>query len=140
MNKLWLLAFVLVLAACKKEKNTGTRAEKLFEQNILNRIFVVDRAKDNGQLITDQYSGYVFVLLKEDYYHGPLKAVAGNTNYTGSWSTNDDFSKLTIRLPAERSEFRFLSRDWRFTKKGLPVMKLAPWGSAEPLELHMRRK
>lgn len=140
MKKWLFLLLVVGLGACKKEKNSGTQAEKLFEQNILHRPFVVDLAEEDGRNITATFRGYHFILMKTDYYHGPLRAIHDGSVITGSWSTNDDFSKLVIELPAGTAQFDFLSTSWRFTKKGLPVMKLAPWGAASNKVLHMRRE
>ncbi len=119
--------------------NTGTRIEKLFEDNVINKNFVVALATNNGADLTANYSGYTFVLLKTDYYHGDLQAKKDGTIITGSWSTNDDYSKLIITLPEMPSQFIFLTRAWRFTSKSNPL-KLAPWGSTEPLVLHMLRQ
>ena len=87
-----------------------------------------------------EYTGYTFVLLKTDYYNGPLKATNGSNTYMGTWSSNDDYSKLIIVLPDSIPEFQFLSRSWRFTKKGNPTMELSPWGTSEPFVLHMTRQ
>ena len=51
-----------------------------------------------------------------------------------------NISKLVITLPTTPSIFVFLNREWRFTKKALPEMELAPWGTTEPLVLHMLRQ
>jgi hypothetical protein len=64
----------------------------------------------------------------------------GNT-ITGSWSTDAEYTKLDILLnsPTIPTEFIFINRVWKFTKKSLPIMELAPWGSTDPKVLHMRR-
>ena len=80
------------------------------------------------------------MLLETDLYHGPLKATKNDTTYMGTWSCNDDYSKLTISLPNPPAEFAFLSRDWRFTSKNIPTMALAPWGSSALIVLHMYRQ
>jgi len=69
-----------------------------------------------------------------------LQAIKNGVTYTGTWSSNDDYSKLVITLPNPPSEFSFLSREWRFTSKNLPTLELAPWGSTDPIVLHMRRQ
>ena len=76
-------------------------------------------------------------MFKTDYYHGPGEIRKGTTVYSGTWSSNTDYSKLVITLPSTPSEFVFLNREWRFTKKAFPQMELAPWGTTEPLVLHM---
>jgi hypothetical protein len=137
-----LFSFLLMSMSCKKGGGSGTNAllEQYFETNVLNRNFIVSLAQDNGTDLTTNYNGYVFVLLKTDFYHGPLQATKGGVMYTGTWSSNDDYSKLVITLPSPPSEFGFLSRDWRFTSKDFPTLELAPWGSSAALVLHMYRQ
>ncbi len=107
---------------------------------MLNKNFVVAYATKNDTDITAKYNGYTFVLLKTDYYHGDLQAKKDGAIITGSWSTNEDYSKLIITLPETPADFVFLTRAWRFTKKSVPLLKLAPWGTSEPLVLHMLRR
>lgn len=136
-----LFLFSGVNISCKKGGSLNNPLlEKYFETNVLNRNFVVSLAQDSSTDLTSNYSGEVFVLLETDFYHGDLKATKNGTVYTGSWSCNDDYSKLTIILPNPPSEFTFLTRDWRFTSKNLPTMKLAPWGSTAPIALNMYRQ
>ena len=66
----------------------GTASEKLFEENILNRDFIISHANDLNSELTANYTGYVFVLLKIDYYHGPLMVSKGGQVYEGSWTAN----------------------------------------------------
>ena len=135
-------AFMLVCCtACKKGLNENNPLlEKYFETNILTRDFIVSLAKENSLDLTSNYNGYVFVLMKEDLYHGPMTAKRNNVVYNGTWSSNSDYSKLDITLPDLPAEFKFLSRSWRFTSKNLPTLKLAPWGSDDPIILNMLRK
>ena len=140
------LAFAMILfvgGSCKKLKAAaGDRSalESLFEENILNRNFIVHLATDNGTDLTGQYSGYNFILTKTtSYYDGVLTGSKAGVTYTGTWSCNEDFSKLTISLPASPPEFGFLSRSWKFTSKSFPIMELAPWGSTDAKVLHMER-
>lgn len=136
-----LLSFLLLCHSCKKGiGDNNSLLEKYFETNILNTNFVVSLAKDNGLDITTNYNGYIFVLLKTDFYHGPMKVSKNGIVYDGTWSSNSDYSKLTITLPNSPSEFVFLSREWRFTSKNLPTLKFAPWGSNAPVELNMLRQ
>ena len=138
-------ASLLLLSGCKKLKAaSGDRAalEQLFEENFLNKNFVVHYASDNGVDITGQYTGYTFVLTKNvSFYNGPMTGSKGGVTYSGTWTSNDDYSKLTISLtsPTPPAEFDFINRSWRFTKKAVPIMELAPWGSTEPKVLHMER-
>lgn len=136
-----LSLFVITSISCKKENLLSEeRIEQLFEENIIGENFVVALATDNGTDITDKYVGYTFVLGKTDLYSGPLQAKKNTLVATGTWSTNEDFSKLTITLPNPPAEFAFLSRVWRFTSKSVTLLKLAPWGSSEPVVLHMQHQ
>lgn len=132
---------LLSTTSCKKAGDlvNNPLLEQYFETNILNRDFTVTLATDNSTDLTGNYTGYTFVLLKTDFYHGPLRATIGSTVYMGTWSSNEDYSKLDISLPAPPPEFTFLTRAWRFTSKSFPTLKLSPWGSTEPLVLHMYR-
>jgi hypothetical protein len=135
-------AIVLLCASCKKTLTAVEQRsilELYFEQNILNRDFKVSYAVDNGTNLTAQYDGYLFRLLKSTLLNGPLTATKAGVTYNGTWSSNDDYSKLVITLPIAPSEFGFLIREWKFTKKAVPTMELAPWGSLEPKVLHMER-
>lgn len=134
-----LISFSLLFISCKKNE-TSTILERYFETNVLNSEFIVSLATDSTADLTDNYNGYVFVLLKNDLYHGPLQAKKNGIIYEGSWSSNSDYGKLTISLPDTPLEFAFLNRSWRFTSKSLPTLKLAPWGSDAPIQLNMLRQ
>ena len=138
-----VVLFIFVLFnSCKKASDLvdNPLLQQYFETNVLNRDFSVSLATDSTTDLTSDYAGYIFVLLKTDYYHGPLKATKAGTMYIGSWSSNEDYSKLVISLPVPPDEFTFLNREWRFTSKGFPTMKLAPWGSTRPFVLNMYRQ
>jgi hypothetical protein len=135
-----MLSFLLLGISCKKSADANNPVlEQLFESNILNRDFTVSLATDNGTDLTANYAGYTFQLSKTDFYHGPLQAKKNGTTFTGTWSSNSDYSQLIITLPNPPSEFSFLSRSWRFTSKNFPTLALAPWGSNDPIVLHMYR-
>jgi len=139
------VVFAIVLLLCSCSKNPIAQAqqnflEKYFEENILNRDFTVQLATDTSKDLTAQFSGYKFRLLKNTLLNGPMTAISGTDLYSGSWSCNDDYSKLVITLPSSVSTFSFLNREWKFTKKAVPVMELAPWGTTDPKVLHMERQ
>ncbi len=137
-----IIPLLFVFNSCSKstaEAIQTTYAQQQFEDNILNKNFRVYLATDNGSDLTLQYSGYTFMLFKSTYYNGPMTAVKNAVTYNGTWSSNDDYSKLVITFPSVPTEFIFLNRDWKFTKKSLPIMELAPWGTLEPKVLHMER-
>ncbi len=137
-----LISIILLLASCSKsaiQADVLSAAQQYFDDNVIGRDFRVELATDNGSDITAQYTGYLFRLNKNTTYDGPLTATIGTTVYTGTWSCNDDYSKLVISLPSTPAVFGFLTREWKFTKKSLPIMELAPWGTLEPDVLHMER-
>jgi len=139
-----ICAALLLLSGCKKkiEDIPETTLQGYFETNILNKNFVVDLATDTSVDKTSLYTGYSFILTKTiSYTEGPMTGTKDGNVYTGTWTSNSDYSKLTINLnaPTIPAEFIFLNRAWRFTKKSLPVMELAPYGSTDPKVLHMRR-
>lgn len=121
------------------EAAQATYLQQQFEDNILNKNFRVQLATDTAVDLTSQYTGYTYVLYKSTYYNGPMTAVKNGVTYNGTWSCNDDYSKLVIIFPSTPSEFVFLNREWRFTKKSLPIMELAPWGTTDPKVLHMEQ-
>ncbi|MBC7937853.1 MAG: hypothetical protein H7Y86_21100 [Rhizobacter sp.] len=133
---------ILLLQGCKKGDNPAAQLyEEYFEENVLNSDFIVQLATDNGTDNTAQYNGWVFRLLKDTYYTGPMIAVKAGITYNGTWSCDQSYGRLTINItqPSVPPEFVFINKAWRFTKKNLPLMELAPWGSAAPQVLHMRR-
>ena len=140
-----ICAAILLLSGCKKkgvESISINTLQAYFETNILNQNFVVELATDSSENKTSDYSGYSFILTKTtSYINGPITGTRAGVTYNGTWGSNDDYSKLTINLtsPTIPAEFIFLNREWRFTKKQLPVMQLAPWGSTDPKVLYMRR-
>ncbi|MEP6615471.1 MAG: hypothetical protein ABJA57_02780 [Ginsengibacter sp.] len=136
-----LFAACLLSASCKKDGtiDTNGNVQRMFEENILNKNFMVNLATDFGTDLTSQYSGYSFKMLETDIYYGPLIANKDGITYSGTWSTNSDFSELIITLPSTPKPFLFLTRRWRFTKKDITQMELAPWGSSNEINLHMYR-
>lgn len=118
----------------------GSAQEKLFEESILNQNFIVSYANDHDTELTGNYTGYIFILSKIDYYHGPMKAIKDGVTYPGTWSSNDDYGKLIIIFPDTSEELKFLSREWRFKSKSFSLLKLAPWGTTEEIDVHMTKE
>ncbi len=148
IGKLVFLAITFIFLLCTSCKKLAlltadqSTLEKYFADNVLNRNFVVDFASDSSVDKTNLYNGYNFVLTKTtSFYEGNMTGTKDGVTYSGTWSTTTDYSKLVINLesPTIPAEFVFLNRSWRFTKKDVPVLKLAPWGSTEPKVLYMRR-
>jgi len=134
-----LLSFTNCSKSAVVEAAQTSYLQQQFEDNILNKNFRVFLATDNGTDLTPQYAGYTYILYKSTYYNGPMTAVKSGVTYNGTWSSNEDYSKLVISFPTTPVEFVFLNREWKFTKKSLPIMELAPWGTLEPKVLHMER-
>ena len=147
MRAIFLISFLFVaflFSGCKKgtPEITENLLEQYFELNILNNDFIVKYALDTSSNITSQYDGYIFRLFRNTLYDGPMTAVKDGVTYNGTWSSNSDYGKLVITLahPTDPDIFRFLNRQWRFTRKAIPLMELAPWGSTDPKILHMERQ
>ncbi|MEO8719803.1 MAG: hypothetical protein ABI297_04510 [Ginsengibacter sp.] len=138
----FLLLSLIFCFSCKKtiENISQSTFEKYFDKYVIGSNFKVTLAKDGTTDFTSEYEDYNFILLKTDFHHGPLKATNGTSENTGTWSTNDDYSKLIITLPDSIAKFKFLNRSWRFTKKEVPTLQLAPWGSDDPITLYMTRQ
>lgn len=139
-----LLAALLLLGSCKKTIDTVSQQtiQEYFEQTILNKNFIVQYAKDTVTDITANYITDTFLLKKgSTYYDGVMTGKRGAVIYTGTWSSNEDYGKLVINIniPTPPAEFAFINRSWKFTKKSLPIMELAPWGTTDPKVLHMKR-
>jgi hypothetical protein len=138
-------SLLLLTSSCKKLKllsGDQSTLEQYFADNVLGKTFVVDFASDSSVNITNQYTGYDFILTKTtSFYDGNMTGTKDGITYTGTWASNSDYSKLVINLNSSNipSSFIFLNRSWKFTKKGVPVLELAPWGSIDPKILHMRR-
>ena len=138
-----VFAALLLLTSCSKS-SSGNNAllESFFVSNVFNRGFIVKHATDSSVDITSLYANDTFVLKSDtSYYAGAMTASKNGTIYTGTWSSNSDYSKLNINIdsPSIPTEFIFLNRAWRFTKKDIPEMQLAPWGSTDPKVLYMDR-
>lgn len=138
-------SILLLLSSCKKLallNGDQSTLEQYFADNVLNKNFIVDFASDSGTDITSEYNGYNFILTKTtSFYDGNMTGTKNGVTYSGTWSSNSDYSQLIINLtsPSIPAEFVFLNRAWKFTKKDVPVLKLAPWGNSDPKVLHMRR-
>lgn len=134
---------LLLMQGCKKKESTPRQEtyQQYFEENVLNKEYIVEFASDNGSVITSLYSGYIFKLYKNTLTNGPMTGVKNGTTTSGTWTSNDDYSNLIIILnqPSIPTELTFMNRQWRFTKKAFPVMELAPWDTSDPDILYMRR-
>ena len=135
----------LSITNCKKLallSGDPTAMEQFFAENVLNKSFVVNFASDNNTDITNTFSNYLFNFSKTNsFYEGTITANKAGNTYTGTWSSNSDFSKLVINIttPTVPSELEFLNRAWKFTQKDPQIMKLAPWDDNSAKVLHITR-
>ncbi len=138
-----IFALILFLASCVKPPAPDSAiGQALFTSNILNRNFIIQYASDSGVDITSRYALDTVVLTNDtSYFNGTITCSKAGTPYTGTWSSNSDYSQLNINIttPTPPAEFSFLNISWRFTKKDFPIMQLAPWGSTAPKVLYMER-
>ena len=146
-----LFSLLLLAWGCKKAAETQTEniVQQIFEQNILNRDFRVNYAATIAGVdttdITASYNGYIFRLEKNTTTNsntdGPMNAkMNGTVVCTGTWTCTEEYGKLGISLTNPTiAGFDFINRDWKFTEKAFPIMKLAPWGAASPKILYMER-
>lgn len=140
-SSILLLATFFLVTGCHKNDTSNTIFEQFFEDNVLGQTFVITYANNQGTDLTAQYSGYNFVLQKgSDFYNGVLRVTKAGVTYSGTWSSNQDYSKLNIILPSSPVEFNFLTRSWRFASKQLPVLKFTPWGGPDDIQLTMTRQ
>jgi hypothetical protein len=129
-----LLGLLLCVGSgCKKRKEKieakvfePSFLNKYFEDNILNRDITISLAKFEGRDTTPMYSGYVFKLLKDTYYQGPFEARFNDSTYTGTWQTNDDYSKLILDIK-KTGPLKWVSISWKFTSKTTSSLELVPW-------------
>lgn len=140
-----LLAVILLSTGCKKLKAAMGDENALrdyFDSEIINRTFIVDLATDSSTDITSRYNGYKFILSRtSSYIDGPMIGFSNTDTIRGTWTSSSDYGFLTISLnqPAVPSSFVFINRKWRFVRKDVPLMQLAPYGTTDPKVLNMRR-
>jgi hypothetical protein len=131
---LMLCLVITTSVGCKKKKQeiieekvyNPTFLNKYFEDNILNRDITVTEARFQGRDTTPMYSGYVFKLLKNTYYDGPFEARHNGNLYTGTWTCNEDYSKLTLDIK-QTGALEWVSISWKFTNKTTTVLEIVPW-------------
>jgi hypothetical protein len=135
-------AVLLLVCGCAKPSASNPLVQSFFTENVFNRQFIVQFASDSGIDITNQFVQDTFVLKTDtSNFEGDIIASHNGADYTGTWSSNSDYSELIINLATSSTpaEYVFLNRAWKFTKKDIPVMQLAPWGSTDPKVLYMQQ-
>ena len=139
---IFAVLLLLFMSSCSKPAANNPLLQTFFVANVFNRDFIVQFASDSGVDITSQYVRDTFVLKTDtSNFNGVITGSHNGTVYAGTWSSNSDYSELIINLATSStpSEYVFLTRAWRFTKKDIPVMQLAPWGSTDPKVLYMQQ-
>ena len=124
-----LIVAVLALSCKKKIEEKvfePSFLNKFMEDNILNRDFTITEARFEGRDTTAMYNGYVFKLLKNTYYDGPFEARRNGNTYTGTWQSNDDYSKLILDIKVNDT-LRWVSLTWKFKSKTQTSLEIIPW-------------
>lgn len=140
-----LVALILLSSSCKKLRAAMGDENALrdyFDSEIINRTFIVELATDSSTDITSRYAGYKFILSRtSSYIDGPMIGFNTTDTIRGTWTSSSDYGFLTIALnqPNVPSSFVFINRKWRFVRKDVPLMQLAPYGTTDPKVLNMRR-
>lgn len=140
-----LVAIILLSSSCKKLRAAMGDENALrdyFDSEIINRTFIVELATDSSTDITSRYAGYKFILSRtSSYIDGPMIGFNTTDTIRGTWTSSSDYGFLTIALnqPNVPSSFVFINRKWRFVRKDVPLMQLAPYGTTDPKVLNMRR-
>lgn len=125
------LVVAVMMISCSKKKLEDKVFEpsflnKFMEDNILNRDFTVTQAKFEGRDTTPMFSGYIFKLLKNTYYDGPFEARHDGKTYTGTWQSNDDYSKLILDIKVNDT-LQWVSLTWKFKSKTQTSLEIVPW-------------
>ena len=128
-----ILAVSVFSGACKKKEEIiaakayePSTLNQFFETYILNKDIRITVAKFEGRDTTAMYGDYVFKLYKNTYYDGPFEARNSTDTFTGTWVSNDDYSKLILDI-AGTSALDWVSIDWKFKSKSTTTLELVPW-------------
>lgn len=132
---LFSIAGALPLTSCEDKPPTPppqdsadnvTSAQKAFDLLVLGKQFYMKKGLDTaGNDLTPQYADQIYILEKLTYTHGPAKVIVGNDTYTGTWKSNDDYSKLELMVEG-RPDFSFFSIPWRVTTKTYTGLTMVP--------------
>jgi hypothetical protein len=128
-----IFAVSVLSGACKKKEEIiaakayePSTLNQFFETYILNKDIRITVAKFEGRDTTAMYGDYVFKLYKNTYYDGPFEARNSKDTFTGTWFSNDDYSKLILDI-AGTSALDWVSIDWKFKSKSTTTLELIPW-------------
>lgn len=128
-----LSALVLVSVGCKKKEEIiqakayePSTLNQFFETYILNKDIRITQARFEGRDTTAMYTDYTFKLYKNTYYDGPFEAINSTDTFTGTWQSNDDYSKLILDINGN-SALDWVSINWKFKSKSTTTLELIPW-------------
>jgi|SRR5574343_1134339 len=128
-----LSALVLVSGGCKKKEEIiqakayePSTLNQFFETYILNKDIRITQAKFEGRDTTSMYTDYTFKLYKNTYYDGPFEAINSTDTFTGTWQSNEDYSKLILDISGN-SALDWVSINWKFKSKSTTTLELIPW-------------
>lgn len=106
--------------------DNATSAQKAFDLLVLGKQFYMKKGIDSsGNDLTASYADQIYVLEKQTYTNGPAKVIIGTDTYTGTWQSNDDYSKLELKVEG-RPDFQFFSIPWRITTKTYTGLSMVP--------------
>ena len=106
--------------------DNATSAQKAFDLLVLGKQFYMKKGIDSsGNDLTASFADQIYVLEKQTYTNGPAKVIIGTDTYTGTWQSNDDYSKLELKVEG-RPDFQFFSIPWRITTKTYTGLSMVP--------------
>ncbi len=131
----WIVLLFAPLSSCEEKTpptppadstDNATSAQKAFDLLVLGKKFYMKKGVDSSGLdITSAYADQIYILEKQTYTNGPAKVLIGTDTYTGTWQSNDDYSKLELKVEG-RPDFQFFSIPWRITNKTYTGLSMVP--------------
>ena len=86
-----------------------------------------------GNDITAEFANQVYYLDKQSYTNGPSRVVVDGVTYSGFWDSNEDYSKLVLRVSGLKN-FEFFSIPWRITNKTFTGLSMIPQSGNQGLK------
>lgn len=118
----------------KDSTDNVTSGQKAFDLLVLGKPFVMKSAVDSaGNDITAEFANQVYYLDKQSYTNGPSRVVVDGVTYSGFWDSNEDYSKLVLRVSGLKN-FEFFSIPWRITNKTFTGLSMIPQSGNQGLK------
>lgn len=149
---LCVFAVFITLSSCESNKSSQvnspkdstdnvTTGQKAFDLLVLGKPFIMKSAIDSSGLdVTNQFADQIYYLDKQTYTNGPARVVVNGITYNGFWDSNDDYSKLVLRVSGLKN-FEFFSIPWRITNKTFTGLSLIPQsGNAGAKQMELQKK